>query len=83
VSLESENGEAQFARDILAVHVLPEPGREPGEVAEQIRRRVKFFTEVTPDRVVFEDNEPEFEKRLFARNGIKAEYVVERRKEHI
>jgi phenylacetate-coenzyme A ligase PaaK-like adenylate-forming protein len=83
VSLETENGEAQFARDVLAVHVVADHGRDHHELEEQIRLRVKFYTEVTPDRVVFEDNEPEFEKRLFARNGIKAEYVVERRKEHI
>jgi hypothetical protein len=32
-----------------------------------------------PDRIVFEDNEGEFEKRLFSRNGLKADYLVERR----
>ena len=36
--------------------------------------------EVGPDQVVFEDNEAEFEKRLFARNGVKADYILERRK---
>jgi hypothetical protein len=44
-----------------------------------IRARVKHVTEVTPDRVVFEEHEAEFEKRLFAKNGVKAEYCVERR----
>jgi phenylacetate-coenzyme A ligase PaaK-like adenylate-forming protein len=83
VSIESENGVEQFARDVLSVHLIAEQGRDPRAVEEQLCHRVKYYTEVTPDRVVFEENEPEFEKRLFAKNGIKAEYVVERRKEHI
>lgn len=83
VSIESENGQEQYTRDVLAVHVVAETGRDRSALEAKIAERVKFYTEVTPDRVVFEENEPEFEKRLFAKNGIKAEYVVERRAEHI
>lgn len=83
ISIESENGQVEFARDILAVHLVAEAGRDRQQIEDQISHRVKFYTEVTPDRYVFEESEPDFEKRLFAKNGIKAEYVVERRKEHI
>ena len=83
VSIESENSTDKYSRDVLAIHILPEPGAAQPDLEERIRHRVKYFTEVTPDRVLFEQNEPEFEKRLFARNGIKAEYVLERRSEHV
>lgn len=83
VLLESENGSEQYSRDLLAIHVIAEQGVLVAELEERIRHRVKYYTEVSPDRVLFEQNEPEFEKRLFARNGIKAEYVIERRAEHV
>ena len=41
------------------------------------RRKLK----VTPDEIVFEDNPEAFEAELFAKNGIKAEYLVENRNE--
>jgi hypothetical protein len=83
VSIESESDGEQYSRDVLAIHILPEPGSPTEDLEERIRYRVKYYTEVTPDRVLFEQNEPEFEKRLFARNGIKAEYILERRSEHV
>jgi hypothetical protein len=61
------------------VHVVEEPGASRNDLDATIRARVKQATEVTPDRVVFEEHEAEFEKRLFARNGVKADYCVERR----
>lgn len=83
VSIESESAVDQYSRDVLAIHVVAEPGVVTVDLEAQIRHRVKYYTEVSPDHVRFEHNEPEFEKRLFARNGIKAEYVLERRSEHV
>lgn len=83
VAIETEPDGERYARDVLIIYVVPDPAAEPADLEERIRHRVKYYTEVTPDRVLFEENEPEFEKRLFARTGIKAEYILERRAEHI
>ncbi|MGA7408960.1 MAG: AMP-binding protein [Bryobacteraceae bacterium] len=80
ISLESENEQDEFSRDVVAIHVVAEPGAPRSELEVAIRLRMKSATELAPDRVVFEDNEVEFEKRLFSRNGVKADYIVERRK---
>jgi len=80
IALEHENEQDEFSRDLVAVHVLEEPGAGRSELEAAIRERMKSVTEVAPDRIVFEDNEVEFEKRLFSRNGVKADYIVERRK---
>ena len=82
-SLESELEQEEFSRDRLVLHVLPEPNHDTIQLESSLRKRLKHYTEVSPDEVVFESDEPMFEKRLFARNGIKAEYVVERRTNHI
>jgi phenylacetate-coenzyme A ligase PaaK-like adenylate-forming protein len=79
IALESENQNDEFSRDVVAVHVFGEPGVGRDEIEIAIRQRMKSLTEVAPDRIVFEENEVEFEKRLFARNGVKADYLVERR----
>jgi phenylacetate-CoA ligase len=83
VSLESEAPELEFSRDVLAIHISAEPGQLAEEVERRLRERVKHHTEVSPDRITFEDDEPRLVERLFAKNGIKAEYIVERRREHI
>jgi phenylacetate-coenzyme A ligase PaaK-like adenylate-forming protein len=83
VMLENENSEEQFSRDVMSVYLLPEPNSDQSAIEQQLRKRVKLHSEVTPDRVIFEHDETEFNDRLFARTGIKADYVVERRKLHI
>jgi phenylacetate-CoA ligase len=83
VSLESEDGGSEYSRDMLAIHVLPEADQSPAEIQRRLVDRVKHATEVGPDRVLFETDERAFVERLFARTGIKAEYVVERRRNHI
>ena len=80
VSLDNESELDEFSRDVVAVHVVQEPGGSRIDIEGAIRQRMKSAVEVGPDQVVFEDNEAEFEKRLFARNGVKADYILERRK---
>ena len=79
VSLESESEDQQFSRDVVAVHVFGEPGAGRDQIELAIRQRMKSAVEVTPDRIIFEEDEAAFERRLFARNGVKADYLVERR----
>jgi phenylacetate-coenzyme A ligase PaaK-like adenylate-forming protein len=77
-SIESEGG-VEFAPDQLIVHVIPEAGCSEDDVRAALSGRVKEKTEVSPDRIVFEYDEAAFEKRLFAKKVLKAEFVVERR----
>ena len=79
IVLENESELDQFSRDMMSVHLVEEPGATRIELESSVRTRLKQLTEVAPDRVLFEDDEAAFEKRLFARNGVKADYLVERR----
>ncbi|HKW98117.1 MAG TPA: AMP-binding protein [Bryobacteraceae bacterium] len=83
IILENENPQDRFSRDVLTVHLAAENGSNAVNIEGSLRERLKTHTEVSPDRVIFEDDEESLEKRLFARNGIKAEYLVERRAHHI
>lgn len=83
IILENENPEDRFSRDVLIVHLAAENGSNAVNVEGSLRERLKAYTEVSPDRVIFEEDEEALEKRLFAKNGIKAEYIVERRAQHI
>lgn len=78
VLLESENG-VEFGADQLIIKIVPDSGCGESELQSRVAGRVKHATEVSPDRMVFEYDESAFEKRLFAKSGIKAEYVVEKR----
>ena len=79
IFLEREDAADPFSRDVLAIDVAPDAGRPRDALERDLAARVKAATEVSPDRVVFLDDEAALEKRLFAKNGIKAEYLVERR----
>ena len=79
IVLEREDPADPFSQDVLTLHVALESGRAQADVDRLLRERVKAATEVSPDRVVFEVDADALEKRLFASNGIKAEYLIERR----
>jgi phenylacetate-CoA ligase len=82
VTLDHE-GDA-FSRDVMIVRILPEAGVEREPLARLLSERIKTATEVTPDQIVFEDSsesaEAAFVSRLFARTGVKAQNIVERRR---
>ena len=83
VTLQNEDPADPFSRDEVVIHVAAEPGAEQETIEQDLARRVKRYTEVSPDRIVFEPDEEELHERLFQRTGIKAEYVVEKRTNHI
>lgn len=83
VLLESEQPVQPGSRDVLTIHVYAEPGTDRERLNAELAHRVKMNTEVTPDHVVYEEDEVAFEKRLFARTHVKAEYVIERRTLHV
>jgi hypothetical protein len=77
VSLEHESD--AFSRDRMVIFLVLDRQADPHAVQAQLVARVKDRTEVTPDDIVIEDDEPAFVARLFARSKVKAEYIVERR----
>jgi phenylacetate-CoA ligase len=77
VRLENESDE--FSRDRMSVYIVPEAGADSSAVQQLLSSRVREQTEVTPDRIVFEEDETGFVSRLFAKSSVKAEYVVDRR----
>jgi phenylacetate-CoA ligase len=83
IALENAAEDEELSRDVLVVHVTPERDGLPVEIEQRVRERIKSFTEISPDRVEFELDENAMNKQLFARNGIKAEYLIERRTTHV
>jgi phenylacetate-coenzyme A ligase PaaK-like adenylate-forming protein len=79
ILLEHEDAADEFSRDVMVLHIATESGVARQDLEAQLIVEVKTATEVTPNRVVFEDDPAALEHRLFAKNGIKAEYVVDRR----
>jgi hypothetical protein len=78
VVLDKEN-QSEFGRDLFVIRILAEQGINKQGLEEKLKYNVKASTEITPDQVIFEENPEKFEAELFARTGIKAEYVIERR----
>lgn len=64
--LENESASDEFSRDMVTVHVVEEPVTGRSDVEGAVKERLKSLTEVSPDRVVFEDDEAAFE-RLWGR----------------
>lgn len=71
--------EDEFGRDLVIVRVLPELGADTAKIERMVCENIRAATELTPDKIVFETNPEAFEAELFARTGIKAEFLVERR----
>lgn len=78
--ITKENENDDLSRDRLVLRISPEDGTSRDALTELVKKRVKSATEVTPDTVLFEENSEKFEQELFARTGIKADYVVDKRK---
>jgi len=79
VSLESEDSSQSFSRDLLAIELCPEQNVSRQELKRVLIERIKQQIEVSPDRIFFNDNEDDLDHRLFDKNHIKAEYLIDRR----
>jgi hypothetical protein len=73
----------EFSRDVLIIKIAVEDGYNADKVAADIEKNVKGCTEVHPDRVEIVADRDALEAELFARTGIKADYVVENRPVHL
>jgi hypothetical protein len=83
VVLENEDAAGQRSRDVVTVHVLPEPGVDQVDLEQRLRRCVKASLEFTPDRIVMEASEEQLHDRLFQRSPVKAEYIIDRRADRV
>lgn len=79
IILEKEDNRDMLGRDIVTVRVVPDKTTPRNEIENSLKQRIQYATELTPDRIIFEEDAEKFEAELFAKNGIKAEYLVERR----
>lgn len=73
----------EFSRDKLVIRVAVAEGHSHEKVAADVKKNVKGTTEVTPDEVIIEPDREKLDGELFARTGIKADYVVENRPVHL
>lgn len=79
IILDKEDPTDPLGRDTVVIRVLPEKDTSQDELARAVRESVRSVNELTPDRIVFESDAEAFEAELFARTGIKAEYLVDKR----
>lgn len=68
-----------FSMDTVKIRVYPSEGSNKDALRVLINQRVKTFIELTPDEIIFEDDGKAIESELFAKTGVKAEYVVDKR----
>ncbi|PKQ28537.1 MAG: hypothetical protein CVT63_02350 [Candidatus Anoxymicrobium japonicum] len=81
--LDKEVEGDEFSRDMLIIRLAVQDGYDADSVCGDVRKNVKGRTEVTPDRIIVEQDKEKLELELFAKTGIKAEYVVENRPIHL
>lgn len=81
--MDKETPGDEFSRDVLIIKVAIEEGFDGDKVVREIEKNVKGTTEVHPDRIEVVGDREALEAELFARTGIKADYVVENRPVHI
>ncbi|MCR4315252.1 MAG: AMP-binding protein [Planctomycetes bacterium] len=80
---KEEDHTAGFGRDVLVLRLAAKEGVDKNDLWHRISHNMHATTEVTPDEVRWEDDPRKIENDLFAKTGIKAEYIIERRKIHI
>lgn len=81
--LDKEVPGDEFSRDVLRLRIVALDGTDRTSLTDTLRRRIKDSVEVTPDDITFESDAEKFERELFARTGVKADYVVEKRPVHL
>jgi phenylacetate-CoA ligase len=71
-----------FSMDVIKLRVAIDKSVDENVLKETLNHRIKAFIELTPDEVIIEKDEKDIETDLFAKTGIKAEYVVDKRQGH-
>ncbi len=71
-----------FSMDVVKIRISIEKSAQEDLIKESLNHRIKAFIELTPDEIILEKDEKAIETALFAKTGIKAEYVVDKRQGH-
>ena len=79
IIITKENPEDPFSRDWLRIHVAAVDGVDKGRLETDLKKNVKYDCEINPNEIVFQ-SEDEIEKRLFARTGLKADWIIDERR---
>jgi len=79
IIIDKKSHDEPFSMDVIKIRVSLHKNAKEDTVKEAILHRVKAFIELTPDEIIFEKDEKAIETALFAKTGIKAEYVVDKR----
>jgi phenylacetate-CoA ligase len=82
-TLSNEDPHGELSRDRFTIHLVCEAACSAAEVEQSLRQRIKQSIDVSLDAILFDRDEAELHRRLFARSEVKAEYIVEQRQTHI
>ena len=82
VIITKENPGDPFSRDWVRVHVAPRGDADRNTLDQTLRKNVKLTCEISPSEVVFTSPD-DIERRLFARTGLKADWIVDERQVHV
>jgi len=81
VVITKQHPEDPFSRDWVRVHVAKKAGANEESIVPVMKKNVKLDCEISPSEVIFNTPE-EVENMLFARTGLKADWIVDERKLH-
>jgi len=79
ILITKQEPENQQSRDRVRVFVARSEEEPERRIHEQIGKRMKLETEISPSEIIFEDYET-VNRRLFARTGLKADWVIDQRR---
>lgn len=82
VVITKENSEDPFSRDWLRVLAVAAQGANEQDITAAMRKSVKLACEISPSEIVFTSAD-DIERRLFARTGLKADWIVDERPVHV
>jgi len=79
IIFDKETHDDEFSRDWVRIRILPERGVDLSDLENRVKKQIKTYLEITPNEIIFESDEEKFNRELFAKVGIKAEYVIDLR----
>lgn len=78
VIIAKENKEDPFSRDYVKVYIAVKEGADPAAVEREVKKNIKLYNEINPNEIIRQGYD-EIETRLFARTGLKADWIVDER----
>lgn len=82
VIITKDKPDDPFSRDWVRVLAAPMPGACEQDIIDKMRKNVKLACEISPSEIML-TTAGEIERRLFARTGLKADWIVDEREVHV